>query len=39
MSSEELPWLRGGDLELVMRRAICQWIGWDIPLQETYHAA
>ena len=26
--TEELPWLRGRDLELVMGRAICDWIGW-----------
>jgi predicted TIM-barrel fold metal-dependent hydrolase len=26
--TEELPWLKGEDLELVMGRAICDWIGW-----------
>ena len=26
--SEELPWLRGRDLELVMGRAVCDWLGW-----------
>jgi predicted TIM-barrel fold metal-dependent hydrolase len=26
--TEELPWLRGHDLELVMGRAVCDWIGW-----------
>ena len=26
--TEELPWLRGRDLELVMGRAVCDWIGW-----------
>ena len=26
--TEELPWLRGWDLELVMGRALCDWIGW-----------
>ena len=26
--TEELPWLRGADLELVMGRAFCDWIGW-----------
>src|SRR4029453_19062771 len=25
---KELPWLRGRDLELVMGRAVCDWIGW-----------
>ena len=25
---EELPWLRGRDLELVMGRAVCDWLGW-----------
>lgn len=27
--TEELPWLAGADLELVMGRALCAWIGWD----------
>lgn len=26
--TEELPWLRGEDLELVMGRAVCDWLGW-----------
>ena len=26
--TEELPWLNGRDLELVMGRAICDWLGW-----------
>ena len=26
--TEELPWLRGRDLELVMGRAVCDWLGW-----------
>ena len=30
MFTEELPWLKGRDLELVMGRALCDWIGWDI---------
>jgi predicted TIM-barrel fold metal-dependent hydrolase len=29
--TEELPWLSGNDLELVMGRALCQWIDWDYP--------
>ena len=28
MFTEELPWLTGRDLELVMGRALCDWIGW-----------
>ena len=27
--TEELPWLKGADLELVMGQAVCDWIGWD----------
>lgn len=26
--TEELDWLKGEDLELVMGRALCDWIGW-----------
>ena len=26
--TEELPWLQGADLELVMGQAFCDWIGW-----------
>jgi predicted TIM-barrel fold metal-dependent hydrolase len=26
--TEELPWLKGNDLELVMGRAVCDWVGW-----------
>ena len=29
MFTEELPWLKGRDLELVMGKAVCAWIGWD----------
>jgi hypothetical protein len=29
--TEELPWLRGRDLELVMGQAFCDWIGWKFP--------
>lgn len=28
MFTEELPWLQGNDLELVMGRAVCDWIDW-----------
>ena len=31
MFTEELPWLKGHDLELVMGRALCDWIGWNLP--------
>jgi predicted TIM-barrel fold metal-dependent hydrolase len=27
--TEELPWLRGKDLEDVMGRGLCSWIGWN----------
>ncbi|MCC7486738.1 MAG: amidohydrolase family protein [Burkholderiales bacterium] len=30
MYTEELPWLKGRDLELVMGRALCEWIGWKV---------
>jgi L-fuconolactonase len=29
--TEELPWLEGEDLEWVMGRGICEWLGWPIP--------
>jgi predicted TIM-barrel fold metal-dependent hydrolase len=29
--TEELPWLAGRDKELVMGRALCDWIGWKLP--------
>jgi hypothetical protein len=28
MFTEELPWLSGRDPELVMGRAVCDWLGW-----------
>jgi predicted TIM-barrel fold metal-dependent hydrolase len=31
MFTEELPWLTGRDLELVMGQAVCNWWGWDRP--------
>jgi predicted TIM-barrel fold metal-dependent hydrolase len=30
MFTEQMPWLTGRDLELVMGRALCDWIGWDL---------
>jgi hypothetical protein len=26
--TEELPWLKGEDLEWVMGRGVCEWLGW-----------
>jgi hypothetical protein len=26
-----MPWLKGRDLELVMGRAVCDWLGWKLP--------
>jgi predicted TIM-barrel fold metal-dependent hydrolase len=31
MFTEELPWLSGRNLELVMGRALCDWINWKLP--------
>ena len=31
MYTEEMPWLKGRDLELVMGRALCDFIGWKLP--------
>jgi hypothetical protein len=31
MFTEEMPWLKGRDLELVMGRAVCEWLGWNLP--------
>jgi len=28
--TEELPWLKGRDLDLVMGEALCNWIGWPL---------
>lgn len=28
--TEELPWLKGEDLEYVMGRGVCEWLGWKI---------
>jgi hypothetical protein len=25
-----MPWLKGRDLELVMGRAVCDWLGWKL---------
>ena len=29
--TEELPWLAGADLEWVMGRGVCEWLGWPLP--------
>lgn len=29
--TEEMPWLTAADLELIMGRALCEWIGWPAP--------
>jgi predicted TIM-barrel fold metal-dependent hydrolase len=31
MFTEELPWLSAGDKELIMGRAVCDWLGWNLP--------
>ena len=31
MFTEELPWLKGRDTELVMGRGVCDWLGWTLP--------
>ena len=28
--TEELPWLTGEDLDLVMGRGLCAWLGWPL---------
>jgi len=28
MFTEEMPWLKGQDLEWVMGRGVCEWLGW-----------
>jgi L-fuconolactonase len=30
MFAEEMPWLKGSDLEGVMGRGICEWLGWKL---------
>jgi predicted TIM-barrel fold metal-dependent hydrolase len=29
--TEHLPWLKGEDLEWVMGRGVCAWLGWPVP--------
>jgi predicted TIM-barrel fold metal-dependent hydrolase len=33
--TEELPWLEGNDLELVMGKALCEFIGWKVPARRS----
>ena len=28
MFTEEMPWLKAGDLEWIMGRGVCAWLGW-----------
>ena len=28
MFTEEMPWLKGDDLEWVMGRGVSEWLGW-----------
>jgi predicted TIM-barrel fold metal-dependent hydrolase len=30
MFTEELPWLSAGDIELIMGRALCTWLDWQV---------
>ena len=30
MFTEEMPWLKGEELEQVMGKAVCKWFGWDL---------
>jgi len=30
--TEEMHWMNGDDLEWIMGRAVCEWIGW--PLEK-----
>jgi L-fuconolactonase len=30
MFTDEMSWLKGEDLDWVMGRAVCEWIGWKL---------
>jgi predicted TIM-barrel fold metal-dependent hydrolase len=34
MFTEELPWLKGDDLDLVMGRGVFEWLAWDLPAKR-----
>jgi predicted TIM-barrel fold metal-dependent hydrolase len=34
MFTEALPWLKGADLEWVMGRGLCEWLGWPHPATD-----
>ena len=36
--TQELPWLKGRDLEQVMGRGLCDWIGWTLPASPQLQA-
>jgi L-fuconolactonase len=31
MFTEEMPWLSANDMEWIMGRGLCEWIGWKLP--------
>ena len=31
MFTEDLPWLSAKDKDLIMGRAVCTWLGWNLP--------
>jgi hypothetical protein len=31
MFTEELPWLTEPDKDLIMGRALCRWLDWQLP--------
>lgn len=33
--TEHLPWLKGEDLEWVMGRGVCEWLGWPLPKEAS----
>ena len=37
MFTEEMPWLQGRDLELVMGKAVVEWLGWKRPALRGPH--
>jgi len=35
MFTEEMPWLSKQDLEWIMGRGVCEWLGWDLVRRES----